>query len=372
MNFDWTEKQTEMKNGVAGILDKAALLNIEQMETQSADAIRTQLLGFSKSLAAIDYLSLAVGPDSSDAAMDLLAGQEELAAATGPVFLALEYSARLFGGLVAGYGNDAQKSAFLAMATNGEHLCAAVISPGDEFEAAATDDGFTVSGNWSYVTNGPIADCIALRGDIDGRPTFFLVNAKTTGVTIGDRHETLGYKGLVSSGVSLSKASIPAANVIGPFADDKPMQFLKTQEALMLASAATGLTRKVQFATTDFAKTHTKNGKPLFYQQVVGYKCAEILAMQQTSEFYCRRAAWMISRKDLEAPTVVQCAKVFCAETAEDMAADALQIWGGEGFVGKNPIEQSYRDAKFASVAGASNDFGRLQIAQDLLTKHQV
>ena len=94
--------------------------------------------------------------------------------------------------------------------------------------------------------------------------------------------------------------------------------------------------------------------------------------MVQTSQFLCRRGAWMISKGDMEGPTLANCAKVFCSEACEEIANKAMQIMAGAGYISGNPVERGYRDSKFAAIAGVTNEVSRMNIADFLLTKYQV
>ena len=104
MNFDWTEKDKDFKSRVAGLFDQAGRTmaeSLEHVELPELERLTREYLG---KLAEVGYLSVGIGPAAASQTMELMAGQEELARVSSSLFLAVETSARLFGGLVAGVG----------------------------------------------------------------------------------------------------------------------------------------------------------------------------------------------------------------------------------------------------------------------------
>jgi alkylation response protein AidB-like acyl-CoA dehydrogenase len=115
------------------------------------------------------------------------------------------------------------------------------------------------------------------------------------------------------------------------------------------------------------AKSHLSGGKPIIAYQEVGFKLAEMLTLLQTARLLAYRAAWMTDAGDREAGVLAHCAKVFCAESAEEVASQALQILGGQGYISGNPAEGGYRDAKYLQIAGTSSEISRMKIADEVL-----
>ena len=117
----------------------------------------------------------------------------------------------------------------------------------------------------------------------------------------------------------------------------------------------------------DFAKRHESGGKPIITYQEVGFKLAEMFTLFQTSQLLAYRAAWMDETGDREAVVVAHCAKVFCGESAEKIASEALQILGIKGFTSDNPAEEGFRNAKYLQIAGTSTEISRMKIAEGVL-----
>ncbi len=107
MNFDWTAEDRDLKTRVAGLFDATARAELERMEHTQTEELRDVTGRYLRRLADIGYLSPGVGPSAFSQTLHLIAGQEELARASGSLFLAVETSVRLFGGLVKGFGQSA-------------------------------------------------------------------------------------------------------------------------------------------------------------------------------------------------------------------------------------------------------------------------
>jgi len=117
----------------------------------------------------------------------------------------------------------------------------------------------------------------------------------------------------------------------------------------------------------DIAKGHRSGNKPIIAYQEVGFKLAEMVTIFQTARLLAYRAAWMAEAGDREGAVLAHCAKVFCAESAEEVASHALQILGGQGYLSGNPAEEAYRDAKYLQIAGTSSEISRMKIADGVL-----
>jgi len=213
---------------------------------------------------------------------------------------------------------------------------------------------------------------LAVTVALDGQPAVAIVGARDAGVTIGPRLPTLGYQGLAVSALTLDNVRVPASRFLGPLPDGKLIDALRLTEALMLTQASVGLAQQVYKTAVAHAKRHRRGGRAIIKYQEVGFKLAEILTQVQTAQLLGYRAGWLAARGDAEAATVMHCAKIFASETAEQVAAKALQILAGEGYLWGNRVERGFRDAKYAALAGLSSEQARMTVADNILTLYRV
>ena len=170
------------------------------------------------------------------------------------------------------------------------------------------------------------------------------------------------------SSVSFAKCPVPNAFSIGPFEDKTPLTSLRAWEDEILAASSLGLMQRSFDAACHYAKTHMSGARPILTHQEVAFKLAEMLTLVQTARLLAYRAAWMADAGDREAGVLLRCAKVFCSESAEQVASQALQILGGYGYLCGNEAEEGYRNAKFLQIAGTSTEISRMKIADALLS----
>ncbi len=371
MNFDWTEQERNVRERVS-----QALAEFRAPDSANLSELRNSTLGILRTLARIGYLDL----DSRKDTMPLLAAQELVARVSGSLFLAVEVTARLFGGILAEFGVTTAAKDLLTSARRGEIIGSVAVSEsqpvGESYphptEAELVNDRYVVSGLKSFVSNAPIADWIAVMGEVDRDWAIFLVRPGQVGVTIGPRMRTLGYDELAVSTVEMRRVEVSSELVIGPFPDRTRLRNFYVVQDHILTMASVGLMQRTVDAAKEYSLSHCRHGKPVFRYQEIRFKLAEMLTLSQTAQLLAYRAAWLSSVQDPEARTVLNCAKVFSAEAAEQVASIAVQIMAGHGYVRDNPIEQAYRDAKFAAIAGTTSEMGRMEIAQDLLKRYRV
>jgi len=379
MNFDWTAEDLDFKNRIAALFDRESLPALEALERAELPELKATTGAFLKRLAETGYLALGLGPAAAAETLHLMAGQEEVARISGCLFLAVETTVRLFGGLLKGFGEPDRVRDILEPLLRGEIIASVAVSepagnePGISRTLAREDgDSFVLNGRKSFATNGPIADYLAVTGEVDGLLAVFLVEPQMAGVSVGPRLQTLGYNGIAVSSLELTAVRVPRSRVLGPFRDTKALEWLRQIDNLVLTVASVGLMYRTLREAKEHASGHVRDGKAVGKHQEVRFKLAEMLTLAQTAQLLAYRTAWLHATADAEAATLIHCAKVFSAEASERVASLAMQIAAGEAYLSGNLVERGYRDAKYAAIAGTTSELARMAIAQDLLNLYRV
>ena len=373
MNFDYGETEKAFCEKIKGLFDADSRVVLANLESGDVNDIRDATMKWLMVLGQAGYLT--PGLDDGKNNVGLTAIQESLAAISPSLYLTVEVTARIFGRLVAVYGTPDQKDEIIPSLQEGRLIGAVAISEdamnieNDPLNTSAVnnDDGFLVSGSKGHVVNGPIADWIAVAAKRGDGLAFFLVKKETKGLVIGQRFSTLGYDGLTISRVSLENCPVLSNYIIGPFEGEEQLKTVRMWEDQILTASSLGLIKRSLNAALTFAKGHRSGNKPIIAYQEVGFKLAEMETLFQTARLLAYRAAWMAEAEDREAAVLAHCAKVFCAESAEEVASHALQILGGQGYLSGNPAEEAYRDAKYLQIAGTSSEISRMKIADGVL-----
>jgi alkylation response protein AidB-like acyl-CoA dehydrogenase len=373
MDFEFSERQGKIREEVRRLFTPDSRPSLEELENGNDVLIRSSALHWLKILGRAGYLVLGLGDGRNT--VELVAAQESLATVCPSLFLSVEVSARIFGRLIAIYGTPDQRAQLLPALGEGELIGTVAISEGCmslennplSTTGVSFGQGFMLNGSKSHVVNAAIADWIAVAGKTEENAAFFLINKGAEGLSIGQRLPTLGYNGTATSTITLENCPISSKYFIGPFEEGEPLAALRTWEDQTLTAASLGLLQRSYDSALRYAKSHKSGGKPIIGYQEVGFKLAEMLTLVQTAQLLAYRAAWMAETDDREAPVLAHCAKIFCTESAEQVASYALQILGGHGYLRGNPAEEGYRDAKYLQIAGTSSEISRIKLGDTIL-----
>jgi alkylation response protein AidB-like acyl-CoA dehydrogenase len=375
MNFDFTESELRFFDALRRNLD--GFVQGRDLETNNGDAAHRHVREALALLAKAGYLDLGLAKDRTESGgeLRLMGGMEILAAASPSLFLAIEMSTRLFGRILAFWGNEAQAKKYLRPLRKGKLLGAVALSEksmnvdNDPLETCGSEQGheLKVNGRKHYVLNGPVADWTAVVGRFQDAPAVFLVKNNTRGLQKEARLQTLGYDGVQMCHLELDDCRIPLDQVILPEADEAVLETIRLWENQILSAACLGMMQSSLESARNYAHTHQSGGKPIVAYQEVAFKLAEMLTLYQTAQLMARRAAWMLNVNPREAMELTLCAKVFCTESAEKIAGQALQILAGQGYQRGNKAECAYRCAKYTQIAGTSTEIARVKIGDRAL-----
>lgn len=326
-------------------------------------------------LAPTGYLGLGTGGEPVEAGPLLMAAMEAVAARSPSLLLSAEASARLFGRAVATFGDEGQRQRWLGPVQQGAAVGALALSEAttnvvnDPLETRGEREGdlVYVTGEKGPVVNAPIADWIAVVGQLDDGLGLFVIDRGAGGLTVGEPVLMPAYQGVSSAPVVLARCQ--AATVLGPRPAAELLSTLRGWENQALVGAALGLMKTSFEAARAHAKGHKSGGKPIVAYQEVSFKVAEMLTLYQTSQLLAYRAAWAGEAAEPDAPVLGDCAKVFCCESAEQVASKAMQVLAAAGFVAGHPVERALRSSKLGQIAGTSSEIARVQLGDDALQR---
>jgi alkylation response protein AidB-like acyl-CoA dehydrogenase len=380
VNFDWTIEEKRLKQRISALLDRDAILELDELDRAEIPKIRNTTKRYLEKLGQSGYLKVGVGPESRSDTLTLIAGQDEISTASGALFLSVEVTARVFGGLLKAFGASEPIEEITERLERGLLIGAVAVSESEDNKSSeymptsihADGDFYVLSGRKDFVTNAPIADFIAVVAKAPVGQMIAVVDPASPGVAIGERLKTLGYDGLTVAGVNFKNVRVPKALTLGPFTDSKPLDFLSQIQDLVLTMTSVGLMKSTLASAKKYSDTHIRGGRPVNRFQEIRFKLADMVTLSQTAELLAYRAGWLYSLADSEASTVLHCAKVFSSEAAEQVTSMAMQIMAGPGYVSGNPVERAYREAKYAAIAGTTSEVARMAIADDLLQMYKV
>ncbi|MBL8982546.1 MAG: acyl-CoA dehydrogenase family protein [Gemmatimonadetes bacterium] len=314
-----------------------------------------------------------------------LVALEEIAAADASAAVLMSVHNSLPTQMILRYGNDAQRETFLRRMARGEWLGAFALSEPDagsdaaSLRAQAVRDGdhYILNGVKSWVSHGSLADVILcmVRTDTSeerkgarGISTFILT-PDLPGFSVGKKEDKMGLRGDPTVQLVLDNVRVPVANRLG----EEGMGFIYAMQSLEngrlgIAAQAIGIARAALEHSVDYAAERKQFGKPIKEFQAIQFKLADMATRITSARALLYAAA---SAKDRGEPITqfASMAKLQATETAMWVTTQAVQIFGGYGYVKEYPVEKLFRDAKVTEIYEGTSEIQRIVIARELYAR---
>jgi alkylation response protein AidB-like acyl-CoA dehydrogenase len=242
-------------------------------------------------------------------------------------------------------------------------------------QATRTDDGWTISGEKMWVTNGASAGLLFLfaRTDTpdDRRGTHgigaFVVPQGTPGVTPGKKERKMGQRGSETVSLSLDGVELGHEHLIG----EPHRGFAYALEALEsgrlgIAAQAIGIASAALDHAFDYARERHQFGRPIARFQGIEFKLGDMGARLEAARGVLERAARAQMADDPRKRRLSSAAKLFASETAMAITREAVQVFGGYGYSREYPVERLFRDAKVTEIYEGANEIHRVIAARQL------
>jgi alkylation response protein AidB-like acyl-CoA dehydrogenase len=333
-------------------------------------------------LAALGAFGVAVPEQYGGAGLDYVALAlvlEEIAAGDGGVSTIISVNNCPVCSIAMMYASEAQKQQWLRPLAQGELLGAfALTEPHTGSDAAAlrttaTRDGehYVINGTKQFITSGKhgdVAIVMAVTDKAAGKKgiSAFWVPTNTPGYIVAGVEHKMGQHSSDTAQIVFDNCRIPLENLIG----DEGMGYKIALSGLEggrigIASQAVGMARAAYEAALAYAKDRESFGKAIFEHQAVQFRLAEMAMKIEAARQLILHAA---SMKDAGLPCLKEAAmaKLFASEMAERVVSDAMQVFGGYGYVADFPVERIYRDVRVCQIYEGTSDIQKILIARAL------
>jgi acyl-CoA dehydrogenase len=280
-------------------------------------------------------------------------------------------------------GTEEQKQKYLPRIASGEWTsCFALSEPEAGSDAAniktmADRDGdyFVLNGLKHFITNGDIADIATVITLTDkekrtrGGITAFVVEKGTPGFSVGTIERKMGLRGSHTCELIFDNCRVPVTQVIGgePLIGQgfKTAMSVLDKGRLTMGACALGAAQKLIDLSIEYAKQRVQFGKPIAQFQSVGNMLADMATEIYAARQMLYHAAWLRDqgKKVIKEASMV---KLFCTEMACRVANNAVQIFGGMGYMKDFPVERFYRDLRLYTIYEGTSEIQRVVIAREL------
>ncbi|MEV5127371.1 acyl-CoA dehydrogenase family protein [Streptomyces decoyicus] len=338
--------------------------------------------GIVKKLGALGFLGLTVPEEYGGSGGDHLSYvlvTEELGRADSSVRGIVSVSLGLVAKTLAAWGDEEQKRTWLPRLTSGEAVgCFGLTEPGTGSDAAnlatrAVRDGdeYVLDGAKMFITNGTWADLVLLFARTGGAPghqgiSAFLVPADSPGLERREIHGKLGLRGQATAELVLQGVRVPATAMLGPEGKGFSVAMSALAKGRMsVAAGCVGIARAALDAALGYAGEREQFGKPLARHQLVQELISDIAVDVDAARLLTWRVADLIDRGE-PFVTAASKAKLFASEAAVRAANNALQVFGGYGYIDEYPVGKLLRDARVMTLYEGTSQIQKLVIGRAL------
>ncbi|NFN46252.1 acyl-CoA dehydrogenase [Clostridium botulinum] len=280
------------------------------------------------------------------------------------------------------YGTEEQKKKYMIPLAKGEKIGAFGLTEpnagsdagGTETTAVLDGDYYILNGGKIFITNADKADTYVVFAvttpDIGVRGiSAFIVEKGWEGFTFGDHYDKLGIRSSSTAELIFNNVKVPKENLLG----EEGQGFKISMQTLDggrigIASQALGIAQGAYENALEYSKERVQFGKPICQQQVISFKLADMATKIRAARLLVYSAAELKENHEsysMEAAMAKQYASDICLEVVND----ALQIFGGNGYLKGMDVERAYRDAKICTIYEGTNEIQRMVIASHIIGK---
>jgi len=276
-------------------------------------------------------------------------------------------------------GSAEQKRRYLPKLVSGEHVGALAMSESGagsdvvsmKLRAEKKGDRYVLNGNKFWITNGPCADVLVVYGKTDPAAgprgiTAFLIEKGFKGFSTAQKLDKLGMRGSDTGELVFEDCEVPAENVLGEVG--KGVNVLMSgldYERAVLAAGPLGIMQAAMDVVIPYVHQRKQFGEPIGTFQLVQGKLADMYTTMNASKAYVYAVARACDRGETARKDAAG-AILYAAEKATQIALDAVQLLGGNGYINDYPTGRLLRDAKLYEIGAGTSEIRRWLIGREL------
>jgi hypothetical protein len=376
--FVLTEEQDALRREIREFAAREIAPNV--MKWDEASEFPLEVV---KKLGKMGLLGVIVPPEYNGSGLgyvDYVLAIEELSAVDGSIGIIVAAHNSLCTNHIFIAGNEAQRKSYVSKLATGEWIGAwGLTEPGAGSDASNSrttaerkGDRYVLNGSKTFITNGHYADVAVVIASTDKSKgthglSAFAVEKGTKGFRAGKKENKLGLRASDTSELIFEDCEIPAENLLGVEGEG----FIDAMRVLdggriSIAALALGIGRGALDAALRYVKERRQFGKSIAEFQGIQWKLADMATELDAARLLTQRAA-VLKDAGRKVTRESSMAKLFASEVAVRICDDAVQLFGGYGFIKDYPAEKYYRDVKLCTIGEGTSEIQRMVIAREIL-----
>ncbi len=337
-----------------------------------------------KEMGALGFMGMMIPENyggSNTGALTYCLAMQEIAYADAGIGVTMSV-ANLSGEPILKYGTEAQKIKYLVPMASGEKLGAFCITePGSGSDAAGLQakaiqrkDHYVLNGTKLFITNGKNADTfiVMARTDEGGGSrgiSAFIVERGFPGFSIGTVEDKMGLRSSTTTEIILDNCKVPKDNLLGKEGDGFKIAMSALDSGRIgIASQAIGIARAALDEAREYAQDRRQFGKAIAGFQAIQCMIADMATSISAAHHLAIHAAYL-KDNNKKLTKEASMAKLFASETCNRVVYNALQVFGGYGYIKDYKIEKLYRDARVTTLYEGTSEIQRIVIARETFKK---
>ncbi|WP_027258405.1 isovaleryl-CoA dehydrogenase [Leisingera aquimarina] len=336
-----------------------------------------------KEMGELGLLGVTVPEEFGGAGMSYLAHTvaiEEIARASASVSLSYGAHSNLCVNQIKLNGNSEQKAKYLPRLISGEHVGALAMSEAGagsdvvsmSLRAEKRNDHFRLNGNKYWITNGPDADTLVVYAKTDPDAgskgmTAFLIEKEMKGFSTSKHFDKLGMRGSNTAELVFEDVEVPFENILGE--EGKGVRVLMSgldYERVVLAGIGTGIMASCMDEMMPYMAERKQFGQPIGNFQLMQAKIADMYTAMNSARAYVYEVAKSCDKGTVTRQDAAACC-LYASEVAMTQAHQAVQAFGGAGYLSDNPVGRIFRDAKLMEIGAGTSEIRRMLIGRELM-----
>jgi len=338
-----------------------------------------------RELGALGLLGITADPDFGGSGMGYLAhviAVEEISRASASVGLSYGAHSNLCVNQINRWATPAQKEKFLPPLCSGERVGALAMSESGagsdvvslKLRAEKRNDRYVLNGTKMWITNGPDAETLVVYAKTDPERksrgiTAFIVEKAMAGFSVAQKLDKLGMRGSNTGELVFSNVEVPFDNVLHE--EGRGVEVLMSgldYERTVLAGGPIGLMAACLDVAIPYVHERKQFGQPIGVFQLVQGKLADMYTTMNAARAYVYAVAAACDRGQTTRKDAAGCV-LFAAEKATQMALDAIQLLGGNGYINDYPTGRLLRDAKLYEIGAGTSEIRRWLIGREIMAE---